>query len=47
MESEIIVTAYRYKNENREDFYDQIITHNSILCEKDRNGVYTFKQIFI
>ena len=46
MESEIRIKAYRYRNENKEDFYNKIITHNSVLCEKDQNGIYHFKRVF-
>ena len=46
VESEIRMKAYYYRNKNREDFYDKIITHNAVLCEKDQNGIYHFRQLF-
>ena len=43
---EIDMKAYRYKHENNLAFFDKIITHAQVLCEKNQNEEYTIKNVF-
>ena len=45
MSLEIKIKSFRYKNENNERFFENIITHAG-FCEKDGDGGYRLKDIF-
>ena len=46
MGSEILIKAFRYKNENNIGLFDKIITHESVLCEKQEDGEYQIREVF-
>ena len=43
---EIDMKAFRYKHENNLAFFDKIITHSQVLCEKNQNEEYTIINVF-
>ena len=43
MAFEIKQFLFRYKNENKLSFFDHIIAYNGVLCQKVREGEYTFR----
>ena len=46
VESEILIKAFRYKNEQKLEFFDKIITHAEILCKKKEEGEYEIRHIY-
>lgn len=42
---EIHIKAFRYKSENKVEFFDKIITHAGVLCEKSDDGEYQIKEV--
>lgn len=47
MASEVKIKMIQYKNENNLAFFDKMITHAGILCEKVGEGEYCFKKVFL
>ena len=43
---EIQIKAFQYKNENKLDIFDKIITHAEVLCQKRDNGEYRIPPVF-
>ena len=46
LEFEINAKLLRYKNENNIALFDKIITHESVLCEKQEDGEYQIREVF-
>ena len=44
---EIHMKAAQYKNENKLEFFDKIITYKEILCKKTENEEYEIRNIFV
>ena len=47
MTAEIFLNVHRYEKENRLSFYDDIITHGSVICKKTEDGEYKITELFI
>ena len=43
---EIQIKALRYKKESKLDFFDKIITHAGVLCQKADNEKYRIQPVF-
>ena len=46
MAFEIYKKSIRYKNENNSRFFDEMITHEGVLCTIGESGVYQVKEVF-
>ena len=46
MAFEIKMKMIRYRNENNLEFFNKILTHAGVLCEKVGEGEYRFKKVF-
>ena len=44
---EIQIKAIRYRNEHNLAFFDKMITHSHVLCEKGEDGEYQIREVFI
>ena len=46
MAFEMKMKMIRYKNENNLEFFNKILTHAEVLCEKVEEGEYRIKKVF-
>ena len=43
LREEVFLISFRGSNRNKEDLVDDVLTYNSVLCDKTENGTYKIK----
>ena len=43
LRDEVFLTSFRGSNRNKENLVDDVLMYNSVVCEKNEDGVYKIK----